>query len=42
MRLSLTNGVPHMQAWAVYVALVGFTAVFSKLGIDGFERRVLS
>ena len=42
MRLSLTKGVPHMQVWAVYVAIIGFTAVFAKLGIDGFEKRVLS
>jgi ABC-2 type transport system permease protein len=42
MRLSLTKGVPHMPVAAVYVALVVFTAVFSKLGIDGFKKRVLS
>src|SRR6202163_2636627 len=34
MRLSLTKGVPHMPVLAVYAALVGFTAVFLKLGID--------
>jgi ABC-2 type transport system permease protein len=42
MRLSLTKGVPHMPVAAVYAALVAFTAVFSKLGIDGFKKRVLS
>ena len=42
MRLSLTKGVPHMPVVAVYVALVAFTAVFLKLGIDGFRKRVLS
>ena len=42
MRLSLTKGVPHMPVAAVYAALVVFTAVFSKLGIDGFKKRVLS
>ena len=42
MRLSLTKGVPHMPVLAVYAALVGFTAVFLKLGIDGFRKRVLS
>jgi len=42
MRLSLTKGVPHMPVVAVYAALVAFTAVFAKLGIDGFKKRVLS
>jgi ABC-2 type transport system permease protein len=42
MRLSLTKGVPHMQVWAVYLAVIAFTAVFLKLGIDGFKKRVLS
>jgi ABC-2 type transport system permease protein len=42
MRLALTKGVPHMQVWAVYVAIVAFAAVFLKLGIDGFKKRVLS
>jgi ABC-2 type transport system permease protein len=42
MRMSLTNGVPHMSAWAIYGALIGFTALFLKLGIDGFAKRVLS
>jgi ABC-2 type transport system permease protein len=42
MRLSLTKGVPHMPTAAVYAALVVFTAVFLKLGIDGFKKRVLS
>ena len=42
MRLSLTKDVPHMPTAAVYAALVVFTALFSKLGIDGFKKRVLS
>ena len=42
MRMSLTNGVPHMPVVAIYVALIGFTVVFLKLGIDGFKKRVLS
>ena len=42
MRMALTNGVPHMPPIAVYVALIGFIAVFLKLGIDGFKKRVLS
>jgi len=42
MRLSLTTGVPHMPVGAVYVAIIAFTVVLLKLGIDGFKRRVLS
>ncbi len=42
MRLALTKGVPHMQVGAVYGALIAFTAVFLKLGVDGFKKRVLS
>jgi ABC-2 type transport system permease protein len=42
MRAALTNGVPHMSLWAIYLALIGFTALFMKLGIDGFKKRVLS
>ena len=41
MRLSLTKGVPHMPAIAIYGALIVFTAVFLRLGIAGFKRRVL-
>ena len=32
----------HVRASAIYVAIVGFTVVFLKLGIDGFKKRVLS
>ena len=42
MRAALTNGVPHMSLWAIYLALIGFTVLFMKLGIDGFKKRVLS
>ncbi len=42
MRAALTNGVPHMSLVAIYLTLLGVTAVFTKLGIDGFKRRVLS
>jgi ABC-2 type transport system permease protein len=42
MRLSLTNGVPHMSAVAIYIAIVAFTVAFLWLGIDGFKKRVLS
>ena len=42
MRVALTNGVPHMPIIAIYLTLIGFTALFLKLGIDGFKQRVLS
>jgi ABC-2 type transport system permease protein len=42
MRVALTNGVPHMPIVAIYLALIGFTVMFLKLGIDGFKKRVLS
>jgi ABC-2 type transport system permease protein len=32
----------HMSLWAVYGALIGFSALFTWLGINGFKRRVLS
>jgi ABC-2 type transport system permease protein len=42
MRVALTHGVPHMAVIVIYLALIAFTAVFLKLGIDGFKKRVLS
>ena len=42
MRVALTNGVPHMPIVAIYLALIVFTGVFLKLGVDGFKKRVLS
>jgi ABC-2 type transport system permease protein len=40
-RAALTNA-SHMSLWAVYGALLGFSALFTWLGINGFKRRVLS
>jgi ABC-2 type transport system permease protein len=42
MRMALTNGVPHMAPWAIYTALVAWSVVFMRLGIEGFKKRVLS
>jgi ABC-2 type transport system permease protein len=42
MRVALTNGVAHMPILAIYLALIAFTTLFLKLGIDGFKKRVLS
>lgn len=41
-RMALTPQLPHMPAWAIFAALIGFTAVVSLAGIQGFRRRVLS
>ena len=41
-RLSLTKGVPHMPTLAIYGALLGFGALLSWLGIQGFKKRVLA
>jgi len=40
-RAALTTS-PHMSLWAVYSAVIGFSALFTWLGINGFKRRVLS
>ena len=40
-RAALTN-VEHMSLWAVYGALLAFSALFTWLGITGFKRRVSS
>ena len=37
----LTN-IPHMSLVAIYAALIGFTLVFVRLGIEGFRKRVLT
>jgi ABC-2 type transport system permease protein len=43
LRLALAaNQVPHMPAAAIYLAMLGFTAVLLRAGIAGFRRRVLS
>jgi ABC-2 type transport system permease protein len=41
-RISLTSGIAHMPVWAIYVAMIGFTALLAWVGIDGFRRRVQS
>jgi ABC-2 type transport system permease protein len=40
-RAALTTS-PHMSLWAIYGALIGFSALFTWAGINGFKRRVLS
>ncbi len=41
LRAALTTS-EHMSLWAVYPALIGFSALFTWLGINGFKKRVLS
>ena len=41
-RAALTTGVPHMSLWAVYGALVGFAVLLTRVGLKGFERRVVN
>ena len=31
-----------MSLWAVYPAMLGFSALFTWLGINGFKKRVLT
>jgi ABC-2 type transport system permease protein len=40
-RAALTP-VPSMSLWAVYLVLIGFTALFTWIGLKTFRRRVLS
>jgi ABC-2 type transport system permease protein len=41
-RAALVSSVPHMPLAAIFGALVGFAIVLTWVGIDGFERRVVS
>jgi ABC-2 type transport system permease protein len=40
-RAALTT-VPHMSLWAIYPAMIGFSVLFTWIGIRNFKRRVLS
>jgi ABC-2 type transport system permease protein len=41
LRAALTPSA-HMSLWAVYPAMLGFSVLFTWLGINGFKKRVLS
>jgi ABC-2 type transport system permease protein len=41
MRMGMTN-IPHMNGFAIYGAIIGFTVALTWIGIDGFRKRVLS
>jgi len=40
-RLSITPQMPHMPAWMVYGALIGFSLLFTWLGLRMFAKRAL-
>jgi ABC-2 type transport system permease protein len=40
-RAALTTS-PHMSLWAIYLALLSFSVLFTWFGINGFKKRVLS
>jgi ABC-2 type transport system permease protein len=40
-RAALTP-VDHMALWAVYPVLIGFTVLFTGVGLTTFKKRVLS
>ncbi len=39
-RAALTP-VPHMSLWAIYPVMIGFTVLFTWMGVRNFERRVI-
>jgi ABC-2 type transport system permease protein len=41
-RMALTPQFPHMPAWAVYTALIGFILALGGWGVQGFRNRVLA
>ena len=41
MRAGMT-AIPHMALWAVYGAVLGFGAIFTWFGVNGFRKRVLA
>ena len=41
-RASLVSRIAHMPIYAIYLALLGFAALFTWVGVKGFEKRVVS
>ena len=41
LRAGTVAGIPHMSLFAIYGALLGFTALFTSFGVRGFRRRVV-
>jgi ABC-2 type transport system permease protein len=42
MRAALTPSVPHMAIWAILIALVTITGLFTYLGLRSFDKRAMS
>ena len=40
--LAALTDSPHMSLWAVYLVMIGFSALFTWQGVKGFRRRVVS
>ena len=41
-RAALVGNIPHMPLYAIYGALTAFGALFTWIGVTGFEKRVFS
>jgi ABC-2 type transport system permease protein len=41
-RAALVDGVAHLHLGVIYAALVGFAVLFTWIGVNGFERRVVT
>jgi ABC-2 type transport system permease protein len=41
-RAALVGSIPHMPLVAIYGALIGFGALFTWVGVTGFEKRVVT
>ncbi len=41
-RAALMDDIPHMPLFAIYGALIAFGALFTWIGVTGFERRVVT
>jgi ABC-2 type transport system permease protein len=40
-RLALTPDMPHMSPWLVYGGLLGFSLLFTWLGLRKFQKRAV-
>ena len=40
-RVALTPQLPHMSPWLVYSGLLGFSLLFTWVGLRKFERRAV-
>src|SRR5207247_10513939 len=40
-RAAVTAQLPHMPLWGVFGGLIGFSVLFTSLGLRNFERRAV-